>query len=90
MILPAALIRDLDENAQIAGNPVLERRMADFAVWYYKTVRMVPSDNLAKRIEFQDKAIWILLELNALLLERVREKTGSKYLFMPSSLEAHP
>jgi len=90
MIPPAALMRDLEENAGIAGNPVLERRMADFAVWYYKTVKMVPTDNLAKRIDFQDKAIWTLLEINALLLERLREKTGSKYLFMPSTLEMRP
>lgn len=90
MSAPATLIRDLQENAGIAGNPALERRMADFAVWYYNTVKMVPTDNLAKRLDFQDKAIWILLELNALLLERLREKTGSKYLFMPSSLEVRP
>jgi len=90
MIPPARLIRDLEDNANTAGNPVLERRMADLAVWYYKTVRLIPTDNLAKRIEFQDKAIWCLIELNALLLERVREKTGSKYLFMPSSIDIHP
>lgn len=86
MIPASRLVSDLEANANTAGNPVLERRMADVAVWYYKTVMMVPPENLKKRCDFQDKAIWCLIELNALLLERLREKTGSKYLFMPSTL----
>jgi hypothetical protein len=86
MIPPARLVGDLEENAQISGNGVLERRMADFAVWYYKNVKMLPPDNLKLRLEFQEKSTWILLELNALLLERLREKTGSKYLFMPNGI----
>jgi hypothetical protein len=33
-----------------------------------------------------EKAMWTLLEIDALLLQRIREKTGSKLLYLPSGM----
>jgi hypothetical protein len=90
MMPPAQLVSDLEYNANVSGNHVLERRMADFAVWYYSNVKDIPPENLARRLEFQEKSTWILLELNALMIERLREKTGSKSLFLPNGITVSP
>lgn len=67
------LIEELNHNANASGNKLLERRLADLTVWHYKNKKGIPLDNLAARQAFLEKAFWIALEVNALLLERVHE-----------------
>jgi hypothetical protein len=80
------LINELMHNANASGNKPLEQRLADTTVWFYKNKDRIPRDNLAGRQAFLEKAFWIALEINALLLERVHELEGMKpgaSLWMP-------
>ena len=84
------LLRDLEYNARASGNKVLERRLADTAIWFYKNQDRIPFDNLAARQAFLQRAFWILLEVNALLLDRLHELEGigkSKHLWLPRGAE---
>lgn len=81
-----ALIDELMHNATMSGNQMLERRMADLAVWFYQNRERISVDNLAAKQAFLEKGFWTLLEINAMLLQRLREKTGSKDLWVPSGM----
>ena len=84
---PAAkLVEELIHNANVSGNNPLEQRMADLSVWFYKNVDHIPRDNLAARQMFMEKAFWTMMEIQALLLERIRETSGSKALFIPRGI----
>jgi hypothetical protein len=84
---PAAkLVEELIHNANVSGNRPLEQRMADLTVWFYKNVEHIPRDNLAARQVFLEKAMWTMVEIQAMLLERIRETTGSKGLFIPRGI----
>jgi hypothetical protein len=80
------LIDELLHNARVSGNHVLERRMADLAIWYYKNKGSIPRDNLAARQAFLEKALWILLEIQALTLQRVRQSRPGSNLFVPNGM----
>jgi hypothetical protein len=80
------LVEELIHNANVSGNRPLEQRMADLSVWFYKNVDHIPRDNLAARQLFMEKAMWTMMEIQALLLERIRETTGSKGLFIPRGI----
>lgn len=82
----ANLISDLLYNASASGNRTLEKRLADTCVWFYKNRERIPFDNLAARQAFLQKAFWTMLEVNALLLERIHELEDarrSKALWLP-------
>ena len=81
------LIDDLMHNANVSGNQALERRLADTAVWFYRNAGGIARDNLAGRQAFLEKALWINLEINALLLERMRRTSGSNALWIPSGMK---
>lgn len=83
----ARLIEDLIYNANASGHHPLEQRMADLAVWYYKNVKHIPRDNLAARQAFLEKAFWCQVELNALLLERIREMKPGSNLWLPRGIK---
>lgn len=84
------LINELMHNAEASGNKVLERRLADLTLWYYKNKDDIPRDNLASRAAFLEKTIWILLEVCALQTERLHElegaARGSSALYLPKGL----
>lgn len=80
------LVEDLKYNAGVAGGKKLETLLADTALWFYMNKDRIPKENIAKRCEFMETALWCSLELNALLLERIREQTGSRTLFLPSGM----
>ena len=80
------LIEELLHNANVSGQQPLERRMADVAVWFYQNRDGIARDNLAARQAFLEKAFWIQLEINALLLERLRKETGSDCLWLPKGM----
>lgn len=82
------LIEELLHNAQAAGGKPLERRLADMTIWFYKNKDRIPRDNLAGRQAFLEKAFWIQLELNALLIERLRERSGKSRLWQINGVSA--
>lgn len=82
------IIEELIHNAKVAGKP-LERRLADLTVWFYKNKDGISRDNLAARQAFLEKAFWIMLEVNAMLTERVRELEGKRpgaHLWLPKGV----
>lgn len=83
----AKLCEELHHNATATSNRPLERRLADLAIWYYSNIGFIPAENLSKRQLFLEKALWNQIEINALLLERLREQTGSKNLWLPAGLD---
>ena len=80
------LIEELMHNANASGNQVLERRLADVSVWFYKNHKQLETDNLAARQRFLEKGFWCLLEINALTLERIRKMGASSGLWLPKGL----
>lgn len=80
------LIKELMHNARVSGQQTLEKRLADTAVWFYSNRDRIARDNLAARQAFLEKAFWIQLEINALLLERLRKATGSSHLWLPKGM----
>ncbi len=85
IVSPDTLVEGLLHNAAASGNQTLERRLADTAVWFYKNIDHIPLDNLAARQMFLQKSFWILLEIQALLLERLREEKATK-LWLPKGV----
>lgn len=87
------LLEELEYNAKASGNKMLERRMADVAIWYYQNRSRVPPENLAARQALLEKALWTLLEVNALLTERLHEleamKKGRSRLWMPRGMKVN-
>lgn len=80
------LITELDHNANAAGNRPLERRLADLSIWFYRRKQAIPFGNLEARVSHLEKALWIQLEVNALLLERLHEIEGTKRLWTASGM----
>lgn len=70
-----SLIRELEEIAANSKLP-LEKRLIDTAVWFHKNKDSIPRDNLAKRLDFLEKAFDIILEVYALTLRRLHEAEG--------------
>ena len=86
IVSPETLVEGLLHNAAASGGQVLERRLADTAVWFHKNMSHIPLDNLAARQMFLQKAFWILLEIQALLLERMRDDKQTN-LWLPKGME---
>jgi hypothetical protein len=86
VVSPDTLIEGLLHNAQISGGQLLERRLAETAVWFFKNMEYIPLDNLASRQAFLQKSFWILLEIQALMLERMRGDKESS-LWLPKGME---
>jgi hypothetical protein len=84
------LIRELEYNATASGNRPLERRLADVAIWFHRNKNRIPLDNLAARQAFLQKGFETLLEVDALLLERLHEaeaaRKGRSSLWLPRGM----
>lgn len=81
------LLRELRAYANQKGNKPLEQRMFDLALWYSHHMGQIPLDNLAAKAAFLEKAFWIQVEVNALLIERLNEsRGGSAKLWLPSGM----
>lgn len=84
------LIQELIHNVEASGNRMLERRLADLAVWFYKNRNNLSNENLAGRLEFLMRAFWIMLEVNALLVSRVHSLEGrSDHLWLPRQVSVN-
>lgn len=82
------LISELIHNAQVSEE-ILEQRLADTAAWFFANKDRIPRDNLASRQAFLEKTCWLLIEINALLLERVRKVSGREGgLWLPRGINA--
>lgn len=77
------LVEGLQHNARVAGGHPLEQRLADTALWFHANIGSIPRDNLASRQAFLEKGFWCMLEISALVLERVREDRANKTLVIP-------
>lgn len=89
--IPAeTLIAELYHNAQASGNRTLERRLADLTLWFHRNKARLSRDNLASRQDLLEQTVWILIEVNALLLERNHEleaaKRGMSNLWLPRGI----
>lgn len=83
----AQLIERLELNAKNADND-LDRRFADFALWYFNNIKRIPAENLKSRITFQEDALWILVEIIAMVREEQKKAASgrSSRLFLPSGI----
>lgn len=86
------LLTELIHFAEASGGKMLERRLADTAVWFHNNKSRVPRDNLAARQAMLETALWTLVEVQALMTERLHElesiKTGSK-LWLPRGMKVN-
>lgn len=86
MTTEAQLISELKHNAKVSGGKPLEQRLADLTLWFHMNKGRIARDNLAARQAFLEKAFWVQMEINALLLERLRQETGSSMLWVPRGM----
>lgn len=86
-ISPTELINGLTHNASVSGGHPLEQRLADTAIWFHMNKDRIPRDNLASRQAFLEKGFWCMLEISALLLERLRSERASKALWIPNGID---
>ena len=90
MINPEVLIEHLIRNCEANGNKTLEQRLADLTVWFYRNRKAIDSLNLERRCHFVEVSLWTMLELFALMMERVQEAEAGKKsasLWLPRELK---
>lgn len=84
------ILEELENFARASGNKMLERRLADLAIWFYSNNRRISTDNIPTRQAFMEKALWTMIEVQALLLERIQEmelsRKGPSALYLPSGI----
>jgi hypothetical protein len=81
------LIDELEYNAE-HSQQMAESRLAETAAWFFGNKDRMPIDNFASRADFLFKACWMLIETNALLLERIHELEGGKSkLWLPKGMK---
>lgn len=82
------LIDELVYNAE-TSSLLAEQRLADTAAWFFNNKDRIPLDNFASRASFMEKTNWLLIEIGALLLERIHELEGGKStLWLPKGMNA--
>jgi hypothetical protein len=87
---PEVLIRSLISNAQAMGNRPLEQRLADLTVWFYRNRKAISPENLHLRQKLSEDALWIMLEVIALTMDRLQElehRGKSKHLWLPNGIK---
>lgn len=83
------LIDKLDNILNTGGHLPLERRLIDTAIWFHRNKPRLARENVMGKIEFLEKTCDILIELGALLTERMQEAEGKKRhatLWLPKGL----
>lgn len=82
------LIAELQHNAEMSQE-LLEQRLADTAAWFFANKGRIPKMDLGKRCDFLEKTCWLLIEINALLTDRVHKVEGkSATLWLPRGVNA--
>ena len=87
----ASLANEIEARAESDNLAELERKLCDFASWYYKQRNeYLPTvaENPLRHIEFLEKSVDIQTEVIALLVARIQKlETGrSSSLFLPSGM----
>jgi hypothetical protein len=81
------ILEELENIATRSGNKMLERRLADLAIWFYRNNKRLAPENLLLRQAFMEKALWTMIEVQALILERMQEmelaRKGPSRLYLP-------
>jgi hypothetical protein len=81
------LITAMEHALETAEAP-FDRRLLETGIWYYKNAQRIPEENLKGRLELQEKTNEIVLEMFAMVLERIRKAEGrSNVLFTPKGLD---
>lgn len=70
------LIDKLDEILNTGGHLPLEKRLIDTAIWFHRNKPRLAKENVLGRLEFYEKTSDILIELVALLTERLQGAEG--------------
>jgi len=87
---PEVLIKALISNAQAMGNRPLEQRLADLTVWFYRNKKTISPENLHLRLKLMEDALWIMLEVIALNMDRLQElehRGKSERLWLPRGVK---
>ncbi len=71
------LCRDIEARAGEMGLP-LERCLIDVAVWYFRNKGRLAPENVVKRLQFLEKTVECMMEMNALLVDRLHQAEGRK------------
>lgn len=67
-----------------------EDRLRDWVIWYKEHEKQIPRDNLAKKLEFMEKAVDGVLELLVMTAKDVQElekRNGRGSLWLPGSVK---
>ena len=68
-------LRELEQLEADHPHP-LERNLINTAVWFHRNAPRIPRDNLKKRCDLYEKAIDLLIDLNAQLVQRMQGVEG--------------
>lgn len=83
------LINELQHNAQVS-NELLEQRLADTAAWFFANKDRISPMDLQKKVQFMEKTCWLLIEINALLADRLHQREGAAgKLWLPRGMNAN-
>lgn len=85
--LVASLIKELEQITDDHMNP-LEKRLKDTAIWFFHNKDRIPRENVLARLEFQEKVMNCILEMQIMLVERLQKNEGrrSSELFLPRGM----
>ncbi len=83
------LIDTLDHILNTGGQRPLERRLIDTAIWFHRNKPRLARENVMARLEFLETTCDTLIEMGALLTQRMQEVEGLKShatLWLPKSI----
>lgn len=87
------ILEELENIATRSGGKMLERRLADLAIWFYRNNKRLAPDNVMARQAFMEKAFWTMIEVQALILERMQEmelsRKGPSRLYLPAGIRVN-
>ena len=70
-----AMLKRLEQIDAQAHLP-LERRLIETAVWHHRNAPRIPAEDLKKRAEFAERNCDIILEILAMVVERLQDLEG--------------
>ncbi len=79
---------EMERKASDSSTP-LEQRISDTCNWFYQNRDRIPKEDLLKRIEFYDKFSEIMIEIIAMMTDRLQQaenRQKSERLYLPKGL----
>ena len=71
------ILSEIEQRAGDQGLP-LERMLIDVAVWYFKSQPRIGKDDVHKRLAFLERCLECMMDINALLVDRLHAAEGRK------------